>query len=138
MKQTIKYMFLLLVGGSIYFFIEQIFRGYSHWTMFALGGICFVLIGCLNDFYTWEMALISQMLISAIIITVLEFLTGLVVNIWLGWGVWDYSRMPYNILGQICLLYTNTWFLLSLAGILLDDWLRHWIFKEEKPRYKLF
>jgi uncharacterized membrane protein len=105
--------------------------------MAVLSGICFVIIGLLNELYTWDMPLISQMFISSIVVTLLEFITGLIVNIWLGWGVWDYSQMPYNYLGQICLLYINLWFILSLFAILLDDYIRYWIFREEKPRYKL-
>jgi uncharacterized membrane protein len=106
--------------------------------MVILGGVCFVIIGLLNEFYTWKMALISQMFISAIIITVLEFITGSIVNLWLNLGVWDYSYMPYNFLGQICLLYTNLWFLLSLPAIVIDDYIRYFFMREEKHKYKLF
>jgi uncharacterized membrane protein len=127
-----------MIGGFSYGGIEILFRGYSHISMFIAGGICFILIGLLNEVYSWKMALISQMFISAGIITAVEFLVGLIVNVWLKLHVWDYSRMPYNLLGQVCLLYTNIWFFLSLAGILADDYLRYYILKEEKPRYKIF
>ena len=135
--KILKTLFLLLVGGIVYYAIELVWRGFSHWTMFILGGLCFALIGAINEFYTWDMSLISQMFISALVITLMEFITGLIVNIGLGWGIWDYSRVPYNFYGQICLLYTNLWFLLSLPGILLDDYIRYWFLKEEKPRYKV-
>jgi uncharacterized membrane protein len=137
MKQIFKALFLCLVGGISYYIIEILWRGYSHWSMAILGGICFVIIGLLNEVYTWEMSLISQMFISALVITSLELITGFIVNIGLGWGVWDYSQMPYNFLGQICLLYTNLWFFLSLAGILLDDYIRYRFLGEEKPHYKI-
>lgn len=78
------------------------------------------------------------MLIGGGIVTVLELPTGLVVNVWLHWGVWDYSNMPLNLWGQICLPYSLLWVLISLAAILLDDWLRWKLFYEEKPRYTLF
>ena len=39
-----KYLFLLDVGGLLYILIELIWRGRSHWTMFLLGGICFVFL----------------------------------------------------------------------------------------------
>ena len=83
------------------------------------------------------MALISQMFLSSLVVTVLELIAGLIVNIGLGWGVWDYSRTPYNFYGQICLLYTNLWFFLTLAGILLDDFIRWKLLGEEKPHYKI-
>lgn len=132
-----KYLFLWLIGGLIYYSIEILWRGYSHPSMMMLGGICFVVVGSLNNYFTWERALISQMVISAVVITVLELITGLIVNKYLNWGVWDYSQMPYNFMGQICLLYTNLWFLLSLVAILLDDYIRYWLLREEKPRYNI-
>ena len=137
MRKILKALFLWAIGGFIYFGIEVLWRGHSHWTMFILGGLCFLLIGELNELYTWDMALISQMFISSLVVTVLELITGLIVNRWLQWGVWDYSRIPYNFYGQICLLYTVLWFFLSLAGILLDDFIRWKLLKEEKPHYKI-
>lgn len=134
----LKYAFLFMVGGFAYGAIENISRGYSHISMFIAGGICFVLIGLLNEVYSWDMAIISQMAVSAIIITSVEFTVGLIVNVWLKLNVWDYSNKPYNIMGQICLLYTNIWFFLSLFAILMDDYLRYYLLNEEKPRYKIF
>ena len=137
MRKILKALFLWAIGGTIYYAVEVIWRGYSHWTMFILGGICFFVIGALNKLYRWDMALISQMFISSLVITLLELITGLIVNKWLQWGIWDYSQVPYNFMGQICLLYTNLWFFLSLAGIILDDFIRHRFLKEEKPHYKI-
>lgn len=77
------------------------------------------------------------MAISAILITVLEFITGVIVNLWLQLDVWDYSTLPYNVLGQICLPYTAIWFFLSLVCIFLDDWIRVELFDEKKPRYSI-
>lgn len=133
-----KYTFLFFTGGFAYGLIENVFRGYSHISMFIAGGICFVLIGLLNEVYSWQMSLISQMVISSLIITTVEFITGIIVNVWLKLNVWNYSPLPYNIMGQVCLLYTNIWFFLSLFAILLDDYLRYFILKEEKPHYKFF
>jgi uncharacterized membrane protein len=137
-NNTLKYTLLFLIGGFAYGGIEILFRGYSHVSMLVAGGICFILIGLLDQIFPWDISLISQMAISAVIITTVELLVGLIVNVWLKLGVWDYSDMPYNIMGQVCLLYTNIWFFLSLLGILADDYLRYYILKEEKPRYKVF
>ena len=64
MKTALKFAALALCGGGTYFAIEMIWRGYSHWTMAALGGICFVLIGGINEFFPWEMPLALQGVIS--------------------------------------------------------------------------
>lgn len=137
MKQILKYLFLWQVGGIIYIGMELLFRGRSHWTMFILGGICFVALGLINEWIPWQMSLIKQMLIGTFLITYFELLTGCVVNVWLGWGVWDYSHMPGNILGQICPKFSLIWFWISGAGIILDDWLRYWLFCEDRPHYTL-
>ena len=105
--------------------------------MFILGGVCFLLCGMLNERFSWNMPLTAQMGICAVMITVMEFLFGVVLNIWLGLNVWDYSHMPFNIWGQVCLPFSAAWYALSAVAIMLDDYMRYWFFGEEKPRYKL-
>lgn len=131
-----KYEFLFFVGATIYVIIEKLYRGYSHWTMFLLGGICFVALGLINEVIPWDMPLLFQMFIGGVIITVLELITGFVVNIWLGWNVWDYSELPFNLWGQISLFSSIGWVGLSLVGIVLDDFIRWKWFGEEKPHYR--
>ncbi len=137
MNLLLKYLFLFASGGLLYSLLEMLYRGWTHWTMFILGGLCFTALGLINEVISWDMPLWQQMAIGAGIITGLEFATGCIVNLWLGWGVWDYSRMPGNILGQICPQFFALWMPVSLAGIVLDDWLRYWLFGEERPHYKI-
>lgn len=118
--------------------IEMAYRGRTHWTMLVVGGVCFVLIGAQNELYTWEIPLMLQCLMGALIVTTVEFAAGCIINIKLGWNVWDYSSLPCNLLGQICLPFSFFWVLLSVPAIILDDYLRYWLFGEEKPRYTLF
>lgn len=136
-----KYLILFSVGGSIYYLIEFLYKtaishgGITHWSMFLLGGLCFLLIGAINEFIPWKMSLIWQGVIGAGIITSLEFIFGVILNIILKLGVWDYSGLPLNILGQVCLPFSIAWFFLALVAIILDDYLRWKWFKEEKPHY---
>ncbi|MCI8741273.1 MAG: hypothetical protein HFG62_12730 [Lachnospiraceae bacterium] len=106
--------------------------------MFILGGMCFICLGLINKIILWNMPLWQQTAAGAGIITVLEFVTGCIVNLYLGWAVWDYSRILGNILGQICPQYCVLWLPVALAGIVLDDWLRFWWFGEEEPHYRFF
>lgn len=133
----LKYLFLSVVGGTIYIGLELFWRGHSHWTMFILGGTCFVCCGLLNEVISWETPISRQMFYGATIITLLEFITGCIVNLYLGWNVWDYSDVPLNIYGQVCLLFSIAWYYVSGLAIVLDDYLRYWFFGEEKPHYKL-
>lgn len=136
---SIKYPVLFAIGGACYMLIEILWRGYTHVTMFFLGGLCFVLIGFINENYlTGNIPLLVQQIISCFIITTLELIFGLIFNIWLGLNIWDYSNLRFNFMGQICLRYSIFWFFLSLPAIVLDDYLRHKLFGEERPRYKIF
>lgn len=135
--KKLRPLILFWIGGLIYILIELVARGRTHWTMFIVGGLAFFLIGCINEKYK-KMPLAKQMLIGALVITALEFTCGCIVNLWLGWGVWDYSNMPFNLLGQICLPFTAIWFFLSSVAVVLDDWIRHILWKEKIPHYKLF
>lgn len=133
-----KYLFLFLVGGFAYFYIEILFRGYSHFSMIICGGLAFILCGAINQLMHFRISLISQMILSTIIITGLEFVTGYLVNMRLHWNVWDYSGMPYNLYGQICAAYSAIWLVLSLVCIFVDDLIRWKIFDEERARYYIW
>ena len=138
MNPFIRLIFRFLTGGFAYGGIEILTRGFSHISMFVAGGLCFVFIGLLNDFLGEKMSFLSLMFLSALIITAVEFVTGIIVNVWLKLDVWDYSYLPYNLKGQICLLFTNLWFLLSAPALLLDDWMRVKIMKRKPVRYRIF
>ena len=73
------------------------------------------------------------MAISTVIITVVELITGLIVNIGLKLDVWDYSKYPYNFMGQICVRYTIIWFLISPLAIILDDYIRYYFMGKKNP-----
>ena len=138
LKIITTYLLLGAIGSIIYMSLELLWRGYTHWTMGVLGGICFICLGLINEILSWETPLVLQMLIGSTIITILEFITGCIVNIWLGWNVWDYSNLPLNLLGQICLPFSILWYFISAIGIIIDDYIRYIYFDEEYPRYKLF
>ena len=118
LKTLSKHLILFLIGGTTYYLIETIFKQIvhgcgSHWTMFVLGGICFVAIGLINELFTYDMSLIKQCIIVSFLITVLEFITGYIVNIKLVLTVCDYSGLTCNAMGQICLSFTFILFGLS-------------------------
>lgn len=137
MKAFLKYLTLFLVGGAFYYALEVLFRGYSFLAMAGCGGLCFIICGVINE-KSRCMPLVLQQLIAASGITVIEFIFGLILNVWLGLNMWDYSNMPGNILGQICPQFMVLWFFLSAVGIILDDVIRWRLFGEEKPHYHLF
>lgn len=118
-----KEFFIFIIFGISYFTLEILYRGYSHWTMIFLGGIVSVLIGLINEI-TPNMRMWKQMLLGTILVTLFEFILGYILNIKLGLGIWDYSSIPFNIMGQICLPFSFLWFVLSYFIIMLDDILK--------------
>ena len=132
---VLQELLIAATGGGCYILIELLWRGRSHISMFFLGGLCFWLIGQMNRTHTAPVAI--QAILGAAMVTALELLTGLVVNRWLGLGVWDYSAMPMNFLGQICLRYFLLWIPLSAAAVFAEDGLRWLLFRTPLPPYRL-
>ena len=136
LHQASKALVLFLCGAVLYAAIEILWRGHTHWTMAVLGGLLFLLLGGLNNWLPWEMPLLWQIIIGTAIVTAAEFVAGCILNLWLGLGIWDYSNLPGNILGQICPQFTLAWAGLSLIAIVLDDYIRYWLWGDERPYYK--
>lgn len=119
----LKEFIIFIIFGLMYVTIELLYRGHTHYSMFIVGGICGVLIGLIND-NTPDMPLLPQCVLGAVIITVIELLTGLFLNVYLGLNVWDYSNQPFNFMGQICPQFCVIWCILSILVIRIDDWLK--------------
>lgn len=134
MRRTIfKYLFLAHFGGSLYVTLEVFFRGYSHWTMYLVAALLFIVIGLLNE--ARNSNFILQCFIGSALATLIEFFAGCVLNIMLDLHLWDYSNQWGNVLGQICPLFSALWVLLSGVAIVLDDTIRWKFFQEDKPSY---
>jgi uncharacterized membrane protein len=111
-----EYIIVYIIGAIAYPIVEIFARGFTHWTMSVAGGICFVLVYVINLKYG-NYKLWIRCLLSALSITAVEFIFGIIVNYFLKWSVWDYSKIPFNVMGQICPLFTFYWLLLSLPLI---------------------
>ena len=104
---------LFLGGGSAYYLLEVTCRGYSHWSMALCGGVCLCSIYHMNR-HLRKLPLLLRATLGGGIITVVELICGTLVNLTFQLGVWDYSHLPLNLLGQICLPFTLLWIALSL------------------------
>ena len=123
------------LGGMAYILLELLWRGWSHGSMFLVGGLCFLLIGNIDAFFP-DMPLVMQSVLGAGMVTTIELLSGLLVNVYLGLGVWDYSRLPYSFMGQICMGYFFLWIIVAFFAVFLDDFLRMKLFGEGRPTYR--
>ncbi|MBQ8302432.1 MAG: hypothetical protein IJX97_02650 [Clostridia bacterium] len=113
-KRIKKYGLFFLLGAVGYGAIETIWRGYTHWSMMIAGGICFIIFSLVAERFQGG-SIFMKAAICAFGVTAVEFIFGVIFNIWLGMGVWDYSHLPYNLLGQICPMFTLLWAGIAIA-----------------------
>lgn len=135
MKRLGEYLFLWVVGGMLYYSFEFIFRGFSHWSMFVLGGVCLVFCAWQGQILEWKDPFFRQILRCIIFVTACEFITGIIVNKWMKWHVWDYTGLPFQLWGQICLPFMIIFSGLCAVGILLGGYLLWGVFGEKKPHF---
>lgn len=109
--------FSFLMGYFIYSLIEIAARGYTHWTMALTGGLVLSILYDINS--RNALTLVKSSIVGMVIITFIEFAVGVAVNLIMKWHVWDYSDMPLNILGQICLPFSVLWFVLCIPAYYL-------------------
>ena len=114
MKDFFYYLFIALLGGFGYCFIEILYRGRTHYSMFFAGAII------LATFYyigkNTSMPFYLKCIVGMLIITGIELALGIWFNIILKENVWNYSNMPLNFLGQICVPFSAIW--LVFSGVL--------------------
>ncbi|MEA4912375.1 MAG: hypothetical protein VB092_07200 [Oscillospiraceae bacterium] len=100
---------LFLFGASGYVLIELLWRGRSHVSMALAGGLSMLMLYGIQRLLP-ENPILLKSLLGAAGITAVEFFIGLYVNIRLRLGVWNYSDLPLNVRGQICLPFSAAWY----------------------------
>lgn len=109
-------MKFFLLGAAGYPVLELIARGRTHPSMALAGGLSMVLIHRINK--QMNAPLSVKALACAGGITAIEAACGMVWN--RHHQVWDYTHVPLNWRGQICLPYFGVWTALSTGALLLD------------------
>ena len=117
MDYTKNALFFAL-GGGAYVGLELLWRRRSHISMFAAGGVCFLLLGELEK---KKLPLPLRALAGSGIITGVELAAGLLVN--RDHRVWDYRQQPGNFRGQICPGYSLLWAPVAVGAMELHRFL---------------
>lgn len=128
MKKLRNLLIIYTFGSFVYSLVEIFSRGFTHWTMVIAGGIVFTFLFLLSEkmehsYYT------TQIITFSILITLIELILGLFLNLKLKMNVWDYSDKPFNLLGQICLYNYVLWIMISIPSAIICKKFRL-IFKE--------
>ena len=111
-----NYIILFGIGAFAYGLLEVIWRGNSHWSMMIAGGICFIVFSLIAERLKGA-PLLYKCILGSLTITSIELVFGLIFNVLLGFSVWDYSNIPLNLFGQICLLFSVLWGFLCVFAI---------------------
>ena len=142
MKKIIGKLGLFLSCGFIYYMIEILFRGWSHWSMFVLAGFLGVFcVDSVNNVLFFDCDYIVQILISTILCIIGEGISGIILNVWLQLNVWDYSKMTFGtfFFGQCNVLFCFAWMLIISIIIFYCDAYNYYILKIEPcPYYIIF
>ena len=104
------------MGAFGYGLIEILWRGHTHWSMLTAGGLSFLGLSRIERTMR-KASLIKKAFLGCALITGIEYIFGIIFNVVLKKNVWNYSRMPMNIGGQVCALYSFFWFILSFIFI---------------------
>ncbi len=120
MKRLLGFAGMFSIGAIGYGIIEIIWRGRTHWSMLTAGGVCFVLLGKISDKMK-NAARFVRLIAGSALITTIEFIYGIVFNKILKLKVWDYSKVPFNIMGQICPIYSVLWGFLCIPFMPLAE-----------------
>lgn len=138
--RAIKSLVMFMAGFCAFITIEVLFRGYSYAMSGVMGGLAVIALDRINDEISWDMDLALQALIGGAFVTAMEFAVGAIAkytNILP--QMWDYTDVPFNLGGIICLPFTIAWTLLSVLAIFLADAINYYIFEDTKvPEYNLF
>ena len=118
------------MGGSCGWAIELFFRRFVHkkWVNpgFLVGpclplygtGVVFLYIICSIDYSfianeVWRAVFVIALI--TVVMTLVEYVTGLIFIVGLKVKLWDYSKRPGNIQGIICPLFTFFWGVIGAA-----------------------
>ncbi len=139
MKDIGRVAFLFVFGFMAYITVEVLYRGHSYPLMGALGGAAVVFPDLISRKSAYGADIILTSALNAAAITALELGIGLLSLNGLLPVMWDYSALPLNYRGMICLPFTAAWFLLSVAACIITDLMNYYFFGDDgAPRYRLF
>ena len=128
-------------GGTVYFLLEVVWKLAKEeperisWTMLVLAILLCIPVERCGAELPWTCPLWLQALSCAALVTAVELGAGLVLNVWLGLGIWDYSGLRWNLFGQICPQFFLVWWALCAAFIPVFDWMRYEVMGGQRPKY---
>lgn len=126
--KLIRLTVLFLTGFCAYITIEVCYRGYSYPLMGLCGGLILIILDGINQKLSWDIDILLQGIIGSVIVTSVELIVGSICVICNFELMWDYSNVPFNYYGIICLPYSLIWIFISIVGIIVADAINYYVF----------
>ena len=126
-KNIGEYGFAFLMGFFLYTMMEIMGRGYTHWTMGIAAGVTMSVLYHMED--RLSASRLTRALLGGLFVTAAEFTVGVFDNIIMGWQVWDYSGLRFQLFGQVSLLFSLLWCVLCYFAVGFCD--RIWLLFHE-------
>ena len=139
-KKLPLYKFIhAILFGAIYFVIESLYKGHwTDWRMFILSAVIGLIIGCLNELFSYDTDFVLQCFTGTLVALLCECIFGYQWNVIQGLALWDYANLPFSaVANQINLFFGVVWFVLSGICVILDDALHYYVWKHERPYYRI-
>lgn len=138
MNVVYKNIVLFIIGYCFYIAIEVTYKGYSHVMMGICGGSAIILIDKINDYILCDIDTLIQGCIGSLVITIFELVIGeIALHTNLIPVMWNYSNVPLDLDGIICLPFNIIWIGLSIVGILVADAINYYMLNIQScPYYK--
>lgn len=127
---AMNFMLFFLIYGFLGFLLESVFRSIADRKIFIsrgfltkgfcpLYGICAILIIeifilCELSISNFLLALMGATAGSIAVVTLLEYITGRMLDKVFHYKLWDYSTYPLNLHSYICLEFSLLWGILAL------------------------
>ena len=137
LSRLLQVAFIFALSGTIYVCMEMLFRGYSHWSMWVLAGICGVIIALVNNgiFLSSKTPFELQVAFCSACCVAGEYIAGLIVN--QDFQVWDYREMIGTFAGgQLNVFFIMAWIIICIFGIPFLDWIEWKLLNGRKPVYE--
>jgi hypothetical protein len=151
-----KHMFIFFVGFFVYIAVEVIATALDHtisrqytaptawasligfssiWMGFTGGALLLLLSFVMKIPKIKELSVFFKSLIGMFCITGLELVSGIILNLWCKFGIWNYGGL--NFLGQIDVPHSIIWFFATPAVIWLGNLFLFYFYREGDGPYSL-
>lgn len=130
----VQQLIIFGIFGAAYYGLEILYDGTSHWGMFVCAGLTGNAASYLISRHRRSKMIKKSVIITGVIL-LLELISGYILNIYLELNVWDYTLLPYNLHGQICVQFALIWFFIFSPLILwMVPAIKWTLFGDKKPK----